>query len=97
MSVVDNDDLTLESSGGNKPPCHGTWSDADKERFIEELLLRRKDLRGVARAVGRPVKEVVAFYYSPLTCHAIASHRWFDRVIIALIVASSVCLAIDSP
>ena len=32
-----------------------------------------------------------------LTCHAIASHRWFDRVIIALIVASSVCLAIDSP
>ena len=32
-----------------------------------------------------------------LTCHAIASHRWFDRVIIALIVASSVCLAIPNP
>lgn len=64
VSVVGND-LTVESSGGNKPPCHGTWSDADKERFIEELLLRRKNLRGVARAVGRPVKEVVAFYYSP--------------------------------
>ena len=25
-----------------------------------------------------------------LTCHAISSHRWFDKVIIALIVASSV-------